>query len=124
MKLLVTGAHGFIGNHLIRELQNRHEVFALARKLPPQSTSGPTRWIEQDLNRPLDYARLPQRVDAIIHLAQSEFYKQFPERADDIFNVNTNSTFQLLEYGRKSGAEHFVFTSTVGVYGYGYEKFI
>jgi nucleoside-diphosphate-sugar epimerase len=81
-------------------------------------------WIEQDLAKPLEYGRLPKHIDAIIHLAQSKLYKQFPEGAKDVFDINIHGTFQLLEYGRETGIEYFVFASSGGVYGYSYEKFV
>lgn len=124
MKILITGATGFIGNHLVRLLLARHEIFALARKRPKSDFLNQAHWIEQDLTQPLDYSRLPKQIDAVIHLAQSKFYRQFPEQAPDIFAVNIHSTFQLLEYARRAGAECFIFASTGGVYGYSYEKFV
>ncbi len=124
MKILVTGATGFIGNHLVRKLQGAHEVFALTRGQPSPDGPNEVIWVEQNLSEPLDYSRLPQKLDVVIHLAQSKFYKDFPERAEDIFAVNVNSTFNLLEYARKAKAERFIFASTGGVYGYSYEKFV
>lgn len=124
MKILVTGATGFIGNHLVHKLQADHEVFAITRSRPPRDKSDKLIWIEQNLGQPLDYSRLPQSVDVVIHLAQSKFYKDFPEQAKDIFSVNVNSTFNLLEYARRVGAERFIFASTGGIYGYSYEKFV
>jgi len=123
MRLLVTGAGGFIGSHLVGELEERHEVVALARRASDTPYRS-ARWIEHDLVEPLERAALPEEIDAVIHLAQSRNYKQFPDRADDIFAVNVNGTFSLLEYARKAGAKAFVFTSTGGVYGSSYEKFV
>ncbi|MDQ3919115.1 MAG: NAD(P)-dependent oxidoreductase [Acidobacteriota bacterium] len=124
MRILITGATGFIGGHLIRRLGGEHEVFALAKRPPTGRAAGRAVWIEQNLNDPLDYSRLPAAVDTVVHLAQSEFYKEFPGRAGDIFGVNVRGTFNLLEYARGVGARQFVFTSTGGVYGASYEKFV
>lgn len=122
MKILITGGTGFIGRHLVRKLRKEHELFALARAAAPPDSAA--RWIEHDLTAPLDYSRLPQQVDAIIHLAQSEFYKDFPARADDVYRLNVGATFELLEYARQAGAKHFVLASTGGVYGYGCRPFV
>ncbi len=122
-KILLTGATGFIGSRLVHLFRNRHEIFELVRRIPVENAPTGVHWIHQDLTMPLEYSRLPKHVDAIIHLAQSKFYKQFPESAGDIFDMNVKSTFQLLEYARKAGVEHFVFASSGGVYGYSYEKF-
>lgn len=124
MKVLVTGANGFIGQHLVRRLGDHHEVFAVVRSRSDQSQRQNVSWIEQDLTQPLNNSQLPQRVDVIIHLAQSSFYKDFPGRASDIYGVNIASTFELLEYARKAEARRFVFASTGGVYGYGREPFV
>ena len=79
-------------------------------------------WIEHDLAAPLDYDRLPGQIDAVIHLAQSQVYKQFPQRATEIFEVNVNGTFRLLEYARQIGVRQFVFASTGGVYRFSQSK--
>lgn len=123
MRVLITGAGGFIGARLLDRLADGHEVFALARRTAGGREAPGRRWIEQDLSLPLDYSRLPPKVDAVIHLAQSRLYRQFPEGAEDVFGVNVGGTFRMLEYARRAGAERFVFASTGGVYGYGREKF-
>ena len=120
---LITGAAGFIGSRLVHVLSGQHEVFGLVRNLPSMGLPG-VHWIDQDLTRPLDYSRLPRHVDAVIHLAQSRFYRQFPEEAQDIFGVNVHGTFQLLEYARHAGVQCFIFASSGGVYGYSYERFV
>lgn len=108
----------------MRTLAKGHEVCAIARSSRATDTPSEVSWIAQDLAESLDYSELPARVDAIIHLAQSRFYKEFPERAQDIFNVNTWSTQHLLEYGRSAGIERFIFASSGGVYGFGDREFI
>jgi nucleoside-diphosphate-sugar epimerase len=120
VKIVLTGASGFIGSRLAAALAERHDVVALGRS-PVAAASAS---VEQDLARPLDRARLPERVDAVVHLAQSRSYRDFPERADDIFAVNVQSTLELLEYAREAGAGAFLFASTGGVYGYSYEKLV
>ncbi len=123
-RILITGAAGFVGRHLVPALQARHTLFAVDRQIP--ATPGPAgaTWIDCDLTAPLDRARLPEQVDAVIHLAQSRFYRQFPARADDIFAVNIQSTFNLLEYARQAGAQQFIFASSGGVYEQSSEKLV
>lgn len=124
MKILVSGATGFIGSHLVSRLETEHEVYALVRKRPPQAQLSKAHWIEQNLSEPLDPSVLPQQLDAVLHLAQSKFYKDFPGQAKDIYGINVQSTFEFLEYARKAGVTRFIFTSTGGLYGYSYEKFV
>jgi nucleoside-diphosphate-sugar epimerase len=123
-RILITGATVFVGGYLLPTLLRQHEVFALARKEPASDVSAGLQWLRQDLTRPLEVSQLPERVDSVIHLAQSKFYRQFPEGAQDIFAVNIESTFHLLEYARKAGVACFIFASSGGVYGYSYERLV
>lgn len=122
MNILITGATGFIGGHLLEHLQTQYEIYALTRRPQSDNDFNKVHWIEQNLAQPLNLSNLPKHVDAIIHLAQSKLYKQFPESARDIFDINIYSTFQLLEYARKTGVQYFLFASSGGIYGYSYEK--
>jgi len=123
-RILITGAAGFIGRRLVSSLCDRHELVALVRPKTPIEKLAGVHWLEHDLSQPLDQERFPERVDAIIHLAQSRHYREFPEGGKDIFDVNIQSTFQLLEYARRAGVKHFLFASSGGVYGYSYERFV
>jgi nucleoside-diphosphate-sugar epimerase len=123
MRLLLTGATGFIGGRLLRRLAASHDIVAVARSVPADATPR-VEWVEHDLARPLHHASLPSRVDAVVHLAQSKRYRDFPEGARDIFAVNVRSTFDLLEYARTAGASTFVFASTGGVYGASERPFV
>jgi len=124
VRVLITGGGGFIGGYLIAGLRERHEIFALVQKRPWGTEERQVCWFEQDLTQPLDEARLPKKVDAIIHLAQSRYYRQFPDHSWDMYQVNIGSTLSLLEYGRKIGIRKFIYASSGGIYGYGYERFI
>jgi UDP-glucose 4-epimerase len=115
MKVLITGASGFIGRHLTRALIRNHEVFAVARSPVQVATNEMVKIIEADLSRPLDTKTWPARVDAVIHLAQANV--SFPEAAGELFAVNTGATQQLLDYARRAGARQFILASTGDVYG-------
>jgi UDP-glucose 4-epimerase len=119
MRLLITGAGGMLGRAVLQRLAADHEVIALARRDPRMDGAESVEWVQQDLTEPLDLTALPETVDAIVHLAQSQRYRDFPEGAEDLFEVNVHSTFRLLEYGRRCGAERFVLASTGGLYGPG-----
>jgi UDP-glucose 4-epimerase len=114
MRLVVTGGTGLIGSRLLGRLAASNELFAVTRGSGPELEG--VEWIRQDLSQPLDPAALPGTIDAIVHLAQSERYRDFPEGAMDLFAVNVQSTAVLLEYARGAGASAFVLASTGGCY--------
>ena len=115
MRVLVTGASGFVGAQLVPALVAAgHDAFALVRdaaRAPVDATA-----VEADLSQPLRARELP-RVDAVVHLAQANV--SFPDAAHELYRVNTASTQELLEYARTAGAERFVYASSGSVYGLG-----
>lgn len=119
MKVLVTGAAGTMGRHVVPRLAANHEVFALTRGDAPAELADSATWVRQDLTEPLDPAALPGAIDAVVHLAQSRRYRDFPDGAEDVFAVNVESTLALLRWATGAGASRFVLASTGGVYGTG-----
>jgi len=69
-----------------------------------------------DLSRPLNESVLPERVDAVIYLAQSDRFRDFPDGAADMFAVNCAGPAAMLDYARRAGARNFVLASTGGIY--------
>jgi nucleoside-diphosphate-sugar epimerase len=116
MRVLVTGAAGLIGTHMVRRLAEKYEIHALDRHRAGELPGERVHWVVQDLAQPLDHSKLPREIDAVIHLAQSRFYRQFPDKVEDVFDVNIHSTLRLLEYARGAGAHCFILASTGGLY--------
>lgn len=79
--------------------------------------------LDIDLGQPWSISDLPKGIDCVVHLAQSEHYREFPHQAEDVFAVNTLSTVKLLDYARDTGVKNFVLASSGGVYGVGAEHF-
>jgi nucleoside-diphosphate-sugar epimerase len=118
MKILVTGANGFIGRHLVSRWSDRYErceVFAVVREARQVIPTQGITIVEMDLQQPLDIAKLPSQIDVVIHLAQANV--RFPEAANQLFGVNTSATLNLLEYARSAGARQFILASSGDVYG-------
>ena len=118
MNLLITGATGYIGKNLIKELAKDNIIYCLARqKLEFKSNPNNIKWIISDLSKKDFCNDIPKvNVDVVIHLAQSKGYKEFPEKSIDMFNINIASTHFLLEWCRKNDVKKFIFTSTGNIY--------
>ena len=115
MRILVTGATGLTGRSLVTSLAKDHDVFAMRRPGREVARAEGVTWIEQDLSGPLR-PDLPTQIDAVVHLAQSPRFREFPEGAVDVFEVNSATTVRLLRYCCGAGGTRFVYASSGAVY--------
>ena len=108
----LTGATGFIGRHLLRELPKRgYRVRVLLRRptaLPPEATGA----VVGDLARPQNMSAALAGVDAVIHSAGiAHGMSGLPE--DDYRVLNTEATVGLARAAERAGAKRFVFLSSI-----------
>ena len=122
-RCLVTGATGLIGSHLIPKLKDWEVHIISHRKLPNTESENDIHHININFSEEWSTDELPESVDAIIHLAQSEHYREFPTFADHVFAVNTISTVRLLNYAKRCKVSTFILASSGGVYGSGEKEF-
>lgn len=110
--IVITGANGFLGSYLTRELKSAgHELFLTSRRagLDPAHHS-------LDLDDPRSCDILPSRVDAVIHLAG-----RIPKQNQSVsfleyMNSNADGTKRLLEAAAQRSCGLFVYASTQMVY--------
>jgi nucleoside-diphosphate-sugar epimerase len=112
MLLALTGATGFIGQYLLREMPKRgHRVRALLRRpapLPPETAGA----VIGDLARPQNMAAALAGVDAVVHSAGlAHAMSGLPE--DDYRLLNTEATIRLARAARRAGVKRFVFLSSI-----------
>lgn len=114
--VIVTGAAGFIGQHLCRALQAAgYCVWGVDLRPPPPQWETPY-WIQGDLCEPALYRQFPP-VSHVFHLAALAGVCPSLERPGDYFRVNLGATVQLLTWLHTQVDPLLVFTSSSAVYG-------
>lgn len=122
MKVLVTGAAGFIGRYLVPMLADLgHEVLATDLQVPKDTGASPrVTWLRLDVSRAEEVYRamLGQRPEAVVHLVSwlAAPCEENPLRG---WEINFRSTQFLLDAGVAAGLRRFVFTSSISVFGRG-----
>ncbi len=129
-RVLVTGANGFLGRHLVAELLRRgYPVRALVRPggavagaLPPLQ-SLPIEVCEFDLARVADQAEMAavsSGCGALIHAAA--LAQVNPARSRAVWAANLGGTEQALRLAHLAGVGRFVYVGTANAFGFGTQK--
>jgi len=95
MRILITGATGFVGRAVLRQLiPQSYQVLALTRNLPPEEL-GSVQWHVADLGDVKTYlAKLEEfRPEAVIHLA----WQDIPDFSLPTSLANLNQSLQFLQ---------------------------
>ena len=115
MKVLVTGATGFTGGHLARQLAERgYAVRALVRNTPPAAIAG-VEYVAGDLRDAASLQRAASGVDVVYHIAA--IYRQAGLKDAEYRAVNADAVRTVIEAAARGGARRVVHCSTVGVHG-------
>lgn len=116
MKVLVTGATGFLGRAIVGELlQNKAEVLTTAKSASASDLPG---YYPADVSSAESVKKLENigEVDAIIHAAG--LAHQFKETEKEKFRrINVEGTRNMAALALKLKAKKFILISSVAVYG-------
>lgn len=110
MRVLLTGADGFIGGHIARGLsQAGHTLASAVFGRAPERDE-----LALDLTDPASLARLPDDIEVVINVAGVVDPRAGAAR---MWDVNLRGAQYLVRWARSAQVRHFVQLSSVAVYG-------
>lgn len=111
--IALTGATGFIGRHILKDLTARgYRVRLLLRRPVDAMPEGASGAVVGDLTRPMNMAAALIGVDAVVHSAGlTHAMSGAPE--DDYRSLNTEATRRLAEAATRARVRRFVFLSSI-----------
>ena len=118
MKVFLTGATGYVGRHVVRDLiKSGYAVVALVRKGSepklPEGIAGSITVVHGDVRNPESYRDALQSCNAIINLPG--LLREFPKRGITFEGVHFLGTKFLVDEAQKSGITRFIQMSALGV---------
>ncbi|WP_419678393.1 NAD-dependent epimerase/dehydratase family protein [Aliarcobacter lanthieri] len=97
-KLLITGSNGFIGNYFINKYKSKYDIKTFS-------------FLKDDIST-LDCTT----IDVVFHLS-ALVHQMDGASASEYERINITQTLKLAKKAKESGVKHFIFMSTVKVYG-------
>lgn len=124
-RVVVVGATGFVGKHLMNVLMGEFPILAIARR-HPSACGAPEhhdiQWLQADITDRPNFLRTfkehvpPGSANILVHLAAYYDYDE-GEKAE-YRRVNVEGTKTVLDAAKNSGIPHLVFTSSLAACQY------
>jgi dihydroflavonol-4-reductase len=114
MLTLVTGAAGFLGSHVARQLVARSEnvrVLMRASSSNRAISDLSLEYVTGDLRDAASLERAMAGVQRVFHVAAD--YRLWAKNPQDIYDSNVGGTKNLLSAAKSAGVEQLIYTSTV-----------
>jgi len=120
MNILVTGADGFLGSNITRELLSRqYQVTAFISSDSVSTTLDglPVDRFTGNILNPKDVEQAMDGCDAVIHAAASTSI--WPSRSERVRAINMDGTDHMIRAALNRGCQRFLYIGSAGSFGFG-----
>lgn len=105
MKILITGASGFLGSSFMSAYENEHEIYGIGRRVLKKKN-----YYSFDLRKPIDWDITP---DVVIHCAA----KSSPWGSyDEFYEQNVLSTQNVIDFCKRKSVKKLIYISSSSVF--------
>lgn len=117
MKVLVTGAGGFVGGSLAKALCRNSdiEVIGLTGRALPGDTAPRLTWVQHDLSRKLSLNSAISDIDYIVHCAAKQDFQDCPLKK--FLDINMEMTENVADFASETGVKGIIYTSSISLHG-------
>src|SRR5215471_13310676 len=120
MKCFVTGATGFLGSHVARQLQARGADLRLLIRSSSRTDNIDDLNAERGVGDLRDVESLRRGMEGcefVFHVAAD--YRLWAVNGQELYHSNVDGTRNVLQAARESGVRRVVYTSSVATMGFG-----
>ena len=123
MTILLTGADGFIGSHILNKL-NEYDIEIVAfiynynEFIIKSKKYENVIFIKVNLNTKYDLKQILDNyhIDAVIHCAYVSKYTNNKELYTNVLNVNLIATYKIIQYAIEKSIKKLFYISSAGIY--------
>ena len=116
--ILVTGATGFLGKNLVKELMNDYHIVIASRRKSGQNNEHLKEFVVGDFSNKTNFSESLKNIDCVIHAAGiAHKVNQTEQDLSALKMVNAQATIHLASQAVKLGVKRFIFISSIGVNG-------
>ena len=120
MRMLITGAAGFIGRYVAEEaLRRGYRVTGTDRRA---SSPGGVDFVEADIRDKARMTQIMKDQDCVVHLAAVTSNVEFIKNPVECYEINASGFLNVIDAAARSGCRRFVYASSAAVYLGGFSE--